>query len=257
MTYEHILAQRSGDYVTVTLNRPQQRNLLSRAMMQELTSAFDEVGRSDAIGVILAANGPVFSAGHDLRELSEADLAQTRNLLSICTGLMNAIQTIPQVVVASVDGLATAAGCQLVATCDLAVASTNARFATPGGKGGWFCHTPQVAVARNIGRKRAMEMALTGDEIDAQTALNWGLVNRVVEPDQLTATTLELLERATRGSPLSKGMGKQTFYAQVEMPQPQAYVHAMEVMAATSQTPDARERMNAFLEKREPRFRNR
>jgi enoyl-CoA hydratase/carnithine racemase len=257
MTYEHILAQRSGDYVTVTLNRPNQRNLLSRATMQELTSAFDEVGRSDAIGVILAANGPVFSAGHDLRELSEADLAQTRNLLSICTGLMNAIQTIPQVVVASLDGLATAAGCQLVATCDLAVASTNARFATPGGKGGWFCHTPQVAVARNIGRKRAMEMALTGDEIDAQTALNWGLVNRVVEPDQLTATTLELLERATRGSPLSKGMGKQTFYAQVEMPQPQAYVHAMEVMAATSQTPDARERMNAFLEKREPRFRNR
>jgi enoyl-CoA hydratase/carnithine racemase len=254
MTYEQILVERSGDFVTITLNRPEQRNLLSSSMMLELTRAAEESGAGDATGVILAANGPVFSAGHDLREMSEADLVQMRRLMATCTGLMNTLQQIPQVVVASVDGLATAAGCQLVASADLAVASNRARFATPGGKGGWFCHTPQVAVARNIGRKRAMEMALTGDEIDAATALSWGLVNRVAPPEELRAATIELLERATRGSPSSKGVGKQTFYAQLEMPQSQAYTHAAEVMAATSQTPDARERMNAFLEKRPPKF---
>jgi enoyl-CoA hydratase/carnithine racemase len=254
MTYEQILVEHNGDFVTLTLNRPEQRNLLSLSMMSELIEAIKEIGASDASGVVLAASGPVFSSGHDLRELSEADFPQTRALLTTCMSLMNALQAIPQVVVASVGGLATAAGCQLVASCDLAVASTVARFATPGGKGGWFCHTPQVAVARNIGRKRAMEMALTGDEIDATTALDWGLVNRVVAPDQLHAATIDLLERATRGSPVSKGMGKQTFYAQIEMPQSQAYQLATEVMASTSQTPDARERMHAFLEKREPRF---
>jgi enoyl-CoA hydratase/carnithine racemase len=254
MTYQQILAERSGNYVTLTLNRPEQRNLLSVAMMQELTAALEETGDSNATGLVLAANGPVFCAGHDLREMSEASLPQMRQLLATCTGLMNTVQAIPQVVIASVDGLATAAGCQLVATADLAVASTEARFATPGGKGGWFCHTPQVAVARNVGRKRAMEMALTGDEIDASTALDWGLVNQVVPRADLQAATMDLLERATRGSPMSKGIGKQAWYAQVEMPQPQAYAHAMEVMAATSQTADARERMNAFLEKRPPQF---
>lgn len=254
MTYEQILVERSGDFITITLNRPEQRNLLSTAMMLELTRAIEDSGASDASGVILAANGPVFSAGHDLREMSEADLLEMRHLMATCTGLMNSLQRIPQVVVASVDGLATAAGCQLVATADLAVASTRAKFATPGGKGGWFCHTPQVAVARNIGRKRALEMALTGDEIDAETALQWGLVNRAVEPADLHAATIDLLERATRGSPISKGVGKQTFYTQVDMPQGQAYTYAGEVMAATSQTPDARERMNAFLEKRPPKF---
>jgi enoyl-CoA hydratase/carnithine racemase len=167
---------------------------------------------------------------------------------------MNSLQEIPQVVIASVQGLATAAGCQLVASADLAVASSEARFATPGGRGGWFCHTPQVAVARNIGRKRAMELALTGDEIEAETALQWGLINRVAPPGELRAATIDLLERATRGSPISKGIGKQAFYAQVEMPQSQAYAYACEVMASTSQIQDAREGMKAFLEKRPPRF---
>jgi enoyl-CoA hydratase/carnithine racemase len=168
--------------------------------------------------------------------------------------LMDTIQEIPQPVLARVHAIATAAGCQLVATCDLAVASTEASFATPGGKGGWFCTTPMVAVSRNIGRKRALEMLLTGDTIDAHTAADWGLVNRVVPPDQLVAESQRLLEAATRGSLLSKGIGKQAYYAQIDMPQPQAYNYAIEVMASTSQIPDAQEGMQAFLEKRKPRF---
>jgi enoyl-CoA hydratase/carnithine racemase len=167
---------------------------------------------------------------------------------------MNTIQEIPQPVLARVQGLATAAGCQLVATCDLSVASTEAAFATPGGKGGWFCTTPMVAVSRNIGRKRALEMLLTGDPIDAQTAADWGLVNRVVPPDQLVEEAQRLLEAATRGSLISKGIGKQAYYAQIDLAQPQAYIYAQEVMAAASQIPDAQEGMRAFLEKRKPHF---
>jgi enoyl-CoA hydratase/carnithine racemase len=157
--------------------------------------------------------------------------------------------------VARVHGLATAAGCQLVATADLAVASQDAAFAAPGGKGGWFCHTPMVAIARNVGRKRAAEMALTGDVIDARTALDWGLVNRVVPAEQLDFATADLLERVTRGSAVSKGIGKQALYAQIDLDQAKAYAHAVEVMAATSQLPDAREGMHAFLEKRKPQWR--
>ena len=177
-----------------------------------------------------------------------------RKLLSVCTTLMNTIQSIPQPVLARVHAIATAAGCQLVATCDLAVASTEASFATPGGKGGWFCTTPMVAVGRNIGRKRALEMALTGDSIDAQTAADWGLVNRVVPPERLVEESQRLLEAATRGSFISKGLGKQAYYVQIDLPQPQAYAYAQEVMAEASQTPDAQEGMRAFLEKRKPNF---
>jgi enoyl-CoA hydratase/carnithine racemase len=162
---------------------------------------------------------------------------------------------VPQPVVARVHGLATAAGCQLVASADLAVASEDAGFAAPGGKGGWFCHTPMVAVARNVGRKRAMEMALSGDVIDARTALDWGLVNRVVPAAQLDDAVHDLLERTTRGSAESKGIGKQALYAQIDLDQPKAYAYAVEVMAATSQIPDAQEGMRAFLEKRKPHWR--
>jgi enoyl-CoA hydratase/carnithine racemase len=153
-----------------------------------------------------------------------------------------------------VHGLATAAGCQLVATADLAVASEDAAFATPGGKGGWFCHTPLVPVARNVSRKRALELGLTGDKIDARTALDWGLVNRVVPIDELDDATFDLLRRATRGSRSSKGVGKQTFYAQIGLDERAAYEHALEVMARSSQTSDAQEAFAAFLEKRKPRF---
>jgi len=157
-------------------------------------------------------------------------------------------------VIARVHGLATAAGCQLVATCDLAVAAWNAGFAAPGGKGGWFCHTPMVPVARNVGRKRAMELALTGDVIDAATALEWGLVNRAVPNEELEKATRELLERATRGSRRSKALGKQAMYAQLGHPEADAYTYAVEVMAAASQTPEAQEGIRAFLDKRAPEW---
>jgi enoyl-CoA hydratase/carnithine racemase len=254
VNYEYVLVERSGDFTTITMNRPQRRNALSLQHMRELIAAFTEAGDSDCLGIVIAGNGPVFSAGHDFADVAEADLSAVRSLLLTCTELMTLIERVPQPVVARVHGLATAAGCQLVASADLAVASEEAGFAAPGGKGGWFCHTPMVAIARNVGRKRAAEMALSGDVIDARTALDWGLVNRVVTPGQLNSATADLLERVTRGSAESKGIGKQALYAQIDLDQPKAYAYAVEVMASTSQLPDAREAMHAFLEKRKPQW---
>ncbi|MGW3995924.1 enoyl-CoA hydratase-related protein [Amycolatopsis sp. NPDC004772] len=250
--YEHILVKRDGDTVTITMNRAARRNALSAEHLAELLAAFREAGTTDATGVVLAADGPVFSAGHDFADVAARDLVGVRELLTLCTDVMKTMQSIPQVVIARVHGLATAAGCQLVASCDLAVAAESAGFALPGGKGGWFCHTPAVPVARSIGRKRLMELALTGDVIDAATALDWGLVNRVVPDEQLDDAVAELLARATRGSRASKSMGKVTLYAQLDRPEADAYAIALEVMAAASQLPGAREGMAAFLEKRKP-----
>ena len=255
MGFEHILTGRSGDFATITMNRPERRNALSQAHLRELIAAFRQIGDSDALGIVLAGNGPVFSAGHDFADVADADLSGVRALLVTCTELMTLMQQVPQPVVARVHGLATAAGCQLVASADLAVASETAGFAAPGGKGGWFCHTPMVAIARNVGRKRAAELALSGDTIDAHTALDWGLVNRVVPPGQLDSAVQDLLERVTRGSAESKGIGKQALYAQIDLDQPKAYAYAVEVMAATSQLPDAQEGMRAFLGKRKPVWR--
>src|SRR5260221_8619627 len=235
MEFEHVLVDWSGEFATVTMNRPQRRNALSLAHMRELIDAFTQVGASDALGVVLAGNGPVFSAGHDFADVADADLAAVRSLLQTCTELMTLMQQIPQPVVARVHGLATAAGCQLVASADLAVASEDAGFAAPGGKGGWFCHTPMVAIARNVGRQRATEVALAGGAIDASTALDWGLVNRVVPAGRLDDAVLDLLQRTTRGSAQSKGIGKQPLYAQIDLDQPKAYAYAIEVMATTRQ----------------------
>jgi enoyl-CoA hydratase/carnithine racemase len=250
--YEHILVKRDGDTVTITMNRAARRNSLSADHLAELLAAFHEAGTSDATGIVLAGAGPVFSAGHDFGDVAARDLMGVRELLTLCTDLMRTMQSIPQVVIARVHGLATAAGCQLVASCDLAIAAESAGFALPGGKGGWFCHTPAVPVARSIGRKRLMELALTGDVIDAPTALEWGLVNRVVPDDRLDDAVAELLARATRGSRASKTMGKVTLYAQLDRPEADAYAIALEVMASASQLPGAREGMAAFLEKRKP-----
>ena len=254
MTYQHVLVDRDDAFTTITMNRPDRRNALSTEHMEELTDAFRVAGASDARGIVLAANGPVFSAGHDFGEMLGGDLVSMRAVLETCTVLMTTIQSVPQPVVARVHGLATAAGCQLVATCDLAVAAEEAGFAIPGGKGGWFCHTPLVAVARNVGRKRAAELAFTGDAIDAATALDWGLVNRVVPSAELHQATHDLLERATRGSAMSKALGKHGFYAQVDLDQPKAYAYAVELMAAASQTADAQEGMASFVEKRPAKF---
>ena len=254
MTFACIDVTRTGPVVRITMNLPEKRNALSLTHMTELLEAFRQAGDSDATGVVLAANGPVFSAGHDFADMAGADLDVMRRLLRRCTELMETMQQIPQPVIARVHGLATAAGCQLVATADLAVAVDTAHFAIPGGKGGWFCTTPLVAVGRNVGRKRALELAMTGDPIDAATAADWGLVNRVVTADELDRATDDLLARATRGSAQSKGIGKQAFYAQIDLDQPKAYAYAVEVMAMASQTPDAKEGVAAFLEKRPPNF---
>ena len=244
--------ERDDHTVRITMNRPQRRNALSADHLVELRDAFTEAGRSDATGIVLGAQGTVFSAGHDFADVSSRDLAGVRDLLALCTDVMRTIQSVPQVVVARVHALATAAGCQLVASCDLAVAAESAGFALPGGKGGWFCHTPAVPVARSIGRKRLMEMALTGDVVDARTAEQWGLINRVVPDAELDAAVDDLLARATRGSRTSKALGKKTLYAQLDRPEADAYAIALEVMAAASQAEAAKEGMAAFLAKRRP-----
>jgi 1,4-dihydroxy-2-naphthoyl-CoA synthase len=254
MALQHLLVDRDGTITTITLNRPDKRNALSVDVMQELTQVFREVGESDALGVVLAANGPVFSAGHNFGDMAGASLQDTRHVFEVCTEMMNTLQSIPQPVCAKVHALATAAGCQLVATCDLAIASEDAAFAIPGGKGGLFCHTPLVAVGRSVGRKRALELAMTGDPIDAQTAAEWGLINRAVPAADLDAAVLDLIGRATRGSALSKGLGKHGFYAQIDLDQSKAYAFAVELMAAAAVTPDAQEGIAAFLEKRKPTF---
>ncbi|WP_116047911.1 enoyl-CoA hydratase-related protein [Amycolatopsis palatopharyngis] len=252
--YEHILVKRDGDTVTITMNRAARRNSLSGEHLAELLQAFKEAGDSDATGIVLAGDGPVFSAGHDFGDVADRDLSGVRDLLQLCTELMRTIESVPQVVLARVHGLATAAGCQLVASCDLAIAAESAGFALPGGKGGWFCHTPAVPVARSIGRKRLMEMALTGDVVDANTAEWWGLVNAVVPDGDLDDAVTELLGRATRGSPASRALGKRTLYAQLDRPEAEAYTLAVEVMASASQLPAAKEGMAAFLEKRRPEW---
>lgn len=246
--------RRDGGIATVTLDRPEKRNALALEVMQELTAVLREVGRTDATAVVLAANGPVFSAGHNFGDMHGATLEQARELFEICTDMMDTVQAIPQPVIARVHALATAAGCQLVASCDLAVAAETAGFALPGGKGGLFCHTPLVAVARNVGRKRALEMALTGDAIDARTAADWGLINRVVPEAELDDAVADLARRVSRGSATSKALGKRAFYAQVDLDQPKAYDYAVEVMSAAAMTPHAQEGISAFLEKRHATF---
>jgi len=255
MAYQYLLLEHDGPVATITLNQPDKRNALSLEVMHELTHALQSVARSDALGLILAANGPVFSAGHSFTDLAGATSEHAQTLFDTCTAMMDTVQAMPQPVVARVHALATAAGCQLVATCDMAVAADTASFAIPGGKGGMFCHTPLVAVARSIGRKRALEMAMTGDAIDAATAADWGLINQVVPAAQLQAATLDLVRRATRGSAGSKALGKQVFYRQIGLPQDPAYQVAGDAMAAAAMSPDAQEAFAAFLGKREAGYR--
>ncbi|MDQ1703866.1 MAG: hypothetical protein QOF18_232 [Frankiaceae bacterium] len=254
MTGSGVLISYDGDFATITMNRPERRNALSLEMLRALIAAFEEVAGSEALGIVLAGNGPVFSAGHDFAEVGGADLESVRTLLTTCTELMSLMQRVPQPVVARVHALATAAGCQLVAAADLAVAAESAGFAAPGGKGGWFCHTPMVAIGRTISRKHSFELALSGDVIDARTAAAWGLVNEVVADDQLDAAVLALLGRVTRGSAESKAIGKQALYNQLSLGQREAYDYATEVMAGTSQHPDAQEGIRAFLDKRPPKW---
>lgn len=242
---------------TITLTNPRRRNSLSLRTIEALTAALHEAADADAPGIMLAAEGPVFSSGHDFADMAGRPYADMRALLRSCAEMMLLIQRVPQVVLAKVQGPALAAGCQLVASCDLAVASTDATFAVPGGQAGWFCHTPMVAVGRALPRKRALEMAFTGDQVPAETAAEWGLVNAAVPAGELDAAARDLLLRATRGSALSKGLGKQTFYRQIDLGIRDAYDLATEAMAASSQTLDGQESMNRFIEKRPAKYVNR
>jgi enoyl-CoA hydratase/carnithine racemase len=248
---ETIRREREGTAAVVTLNRPERRNALSLALMRELTACLDEVGRDREIrAVILAAAGKVFCSGHDLAEMTGRDINGYREIFDACTELMTKIQSIPQPVIAEVQGVATAAGCQLVAACDLAVAAENAAFATPGVKIGLFCTTPMVALARAIGRKRALEMLLTGQMVDARTAAEWGLVNRVVAASELAGETRKLAAKIAEASNLVVALGKQAFYTQIDLDQPKAYAYAKEAMSMNALAEDAREGMAAFLGKR-------
>ncbi|MFP5262034.1 MAG: enoyl-CoA hydratase [Blastocatellia bacterium] len=257
-SFEYLLAQCDSPTAIVTLNRPERRNALSLGLMREMIACLRELGQSQEIrAVIIAAKGPVFSAGHDLNELRDRGAGEYRNLFDVCTELMTLIQSIPQPVIAEVQGMATAAGCQLVATCDLAVAAEGAQFATPGVRIGLFCTTPMVALSRAIGRKRALEMLLTGAAISAGTAAEWGLVNRAVPAGRLREETLALAGRIAQASSLTLSIGKQAFYAQVDLDQPKAYAYAKEVMSLNALAEDAQEGMGAFLEKREPCWKGR
>jgi len=251
--YQTLTVTREDHVAVVTLNRPQRRNALSLELMQELIRCLDEIGSDREVRVvILAAAGKVFCSGHDLSEMTGRDISDYRHIFDVCTQLMEKVQAIPQPVIAEVQGIATAAGCQLVATCDLVVASDQAAFATPGVKIGLFCTTPMVALSRAIGRKRALEMLLTGDMVDAKTAAEWGLVNRVVSISELAAESRKLAARIAEASSLVIGIGKQAYYTQIDLDQPKAYMYAKEVMSLNALADDAQEGISAFLEKRSP-----
>jgi enoyl-CoA hydratase/carnithine racemase len=240
---------------TLTLDRPEKRNALSLEFMEQLTCALSDIGqRSDAGVVILAANGPVFSSGHDLSELVDRSPRDYQRVFDQCVELMGTIQRIPQPVIAMVRGVATAAGCQLVATCDLAFAEEGASFGTPGVKIGLFCSTPMVAVSRAIGRKRALQMLLTGERIDARTAAEWGLINAALPADELAEHCQRVAKQIVHASPLIVGIGKRAFYTQIETDQHAAYDHTRDVMTMNALMADAQEGITAFLEKREPHW---
>jgi enoyl-CoA hydratase/carnithine racemase len=250
---EHLLVRVEPPAARITLNRPEKRNALSLALMEELIAALDEVAADpDVRAIAIEGAGPAFSAGHDLGEMVGRDAEFYERLFDVCTVLMETIHRVPQPVVAKVHGIATAAGCQLVAACDLAIAAEGTRFATPGVKIGLFCSTPMVPVSRAVGRKRALELLLTGEPIDAETACDWGLVNRVVPADRLEEEVAALIAQVARSSPLTVRIGKQAFYEQIDRDEHGAYELMRGVMAANAQADDAQEGMGAFLEKRSP-----
>ena len=249
MAFEHILVDDGEVIAEITLDRPDRRNALSLELMRELQAALEQVtGRV----VVIAGAGAAFSAGHDLTELVGCGADEAEELFATCATLMTTVQSIPQPVIAKVHGVATAAGCQLVASCDLAIAESGARFATPGVRIGLFCSTPMVPLTRAIGPKRAMQMLLTGDLVDASTAIEWGLINDAVPAAELDAAVRALAERIAEASPMVLALGKRTFYEQAGVSQADAYALAAKVMTENAATADAQEGIQAFLDKRRP-----
>jgi enoyl-CoA hydratase/carnithine racemase len=258
---EFVIRHDLGKVAVLTLNRPAARNSLSESMLQALGEAISDIAPRDQVrAVVIAANGPAFCAGHDLKEVTtrradpDGGRGYTRDLMNRCSDVMQAIVRLPQPVIAAVEGAATAAGCQLVASCDLAVASTTAQFATPGAHIGLFCSTPMVALSRNIAPKHAMEMLLTGDMMSAEEAYRIGLVNRVVSAGSACEEALKLARKIAGKSAVAVRFGKKAFYRQRELSLPDAYRYAAEVMVENMMAPDAKEGIGAFVEKRDPQW---
>ena len=253
MSYEYLKFASDGPVGTVTLNRPEKRNALSLELLQELSELLTTIGSSDDVRVvIIEGEGPVFCAGHDISQLVNHEVTFYNAIFETCVDVMEKMQRLPQPVIAQVHGVATAAGCQLVAACDLAVAEEGARFGTPGVKIGLFCTTPGVPLVRAIGRKRALEMLFTGRVISAREAEQYGLINKVVPADQLATETMALAEAIAQTSPLTLSIGKKAFYTQVNLADSQAYDYAKEAIVNNLLTEDAKEGLSAFLEKRKP-----
>ena len=242
---------------TLTLNNPKRRHALSSPVLAALKDRLEQIKADPEVRVVvLRSVGPVFSSGHDLRELVDSDAESYTGIFAECTAVMEAIRLLPQPVIAQVQGLATAAGCQLAATCDLAVASETASFCTPGVQIGLFCSTPAVALTRAVNTKQAMEMLLTGIPISAQTALDWGLVNRVVPPDELEEQVMTLARHIARASSYTLAIGKEAFYRQLQCDRPAAYALTQRVMVENLMAEDGQEGITAFLDKREPKWAN-
>jgi len=252
-TLEYLLVEERLPAAVITLNRPDQLNPLSTGLMKELTSELErQAARPEVRAIVLKGAGRAFSAGHDLREMADRSLDEEREIFAVCNKLMAAAQTIPVPVIAAPHGIATAAGCQLVATCDLAIASDDCRFATSGVRYGLFCSTPGVAVARNVGRKNAMEMLLTGRFVDAATAEKWGLINRAVPAAQLDNEVMALVAELAKLSRYALTLGKEGFYKQVDQTQAEAYRLMAEAISCNAVAPDGKEGIAAFVEKRSP-----
>ena len=249
-----VLRSVQGGVITLTLNRPKARNALSRPLMAEFQANLDEISENEEIKVVVIAGmGQAFCAGHDLKEIRSNNRREIFDgLLAQCSKLMTSIVRLPKPVIARVHGIATAAGCQLVASCDMAIASENATFATPGVNIGLFCSTPMVAVSRAVPRKQTMEMLLTGEEISADTAKDFGLVNKVVAEKELELVTLDLALKIASKSPLTLRVGKEAFYRQLEMDLDSAYKYTSRVMAENMMAADAQEGIDAFMQKRDP-----
>jgi enoyl-CoA hydratase/carnithine racemase len=252
-TLDYLLVEDAPPAAIITLNRPQQLNALSTGLMNELTAELErQAARPDVRAIVLKGAGRAFSAGHDLREMMDRSLDEEREIFAVCNKLMATVQSVPVPVIAAPHGIATAAGCQLVATCDLAIASDDCRFATSGVRYGLFCSTPGVAVARNVSRKHAMEMLLTGRFIDAATAERWGLVNRVVPLEQLDSEVMALVNELAQLSPHALRIGKEGFYQQIEAKQADAYELMAEAISCNAVAPDGQEGIAAFVQKRQP-----
>jgi enoyl-CoA hydratase/carnithine racemase len=255
-TYRNLLVTQEGPAARIVLNRPEKRNALSLDLLEELITALHEATRmAGARAIVIEGAGPAFSAGHDLSEMIGRDREFLARLFDRCSLMMKTLHEMPQPVIAKVHGIATAAGCQLVAACDLAVAAEGTRFATPGVKIGLFCSTPMVPVSRAVGRKRAMQMLLTGETIDAAKALDWGLINRVVPLEELEGAVDQLVQAVARSSAYTVATGKRAFYSQIDRPEEEAYEHCELVMTENALAHDAQEGMTAFLEKRDPVWR--